>query len=96
MAVGSVTVTDSALVKSGRCRVHDILIGGTDGVNNATVTVYDGLTAAGNEILPEQEYDATALCLNGVAWSNARVAEIGVYVEITTSGTCKVTLGIEG
>lgn len=82
--------TESAIVYTGACVFRGILLG-TDGANDPTITVYDGTSNAGTEILPTCTYDASALGLNGVTGINPGIyCSTGLYVEITCAGTVEV------
>ena len=82
-------LTASALVKTGYSKLVGYLVG-TDGTNDAIITIYDATTAAaGTEAVPTQKFDASALGLNG-AWfghEGAIECQVGIYVEITDIGT---------
>lgn len=76
-------ITASAVIYTGPCLFGGVLIGGMDGVNDPTVTVYDGVDNTGKEITPTATYDASGLNLNGVRGGDADVCFTGIYVEIT-------------
>ena len=80
----------SGLIISGPCVFGGFLLG-TDAVNDPTVTVFDNITNAGDEIVPTSEYDASIKGLNGASLQNPIRCDNGIYVEITTSGVCEVT-----
>jgi ferritin-like metal-binding protein YciE len=67
-----------------------------DGTNDVTVTIYDGITAAGNEVVPTFDADASALGLNGAMQPVGEDMELGLYAEITTAGTARVVCKVEG
>jgi len=95
VAVEPIEVTSSGAAFASSCFLHSVLIGGSDGTNDITVTVYDSPNAAsGTKLLPTHTVDASALGLNGVALSVAKLAKTGVYVEITTDGTASVVCDI--
>lgn len=95
MAVEPIEVTESGIVFASSCHLHDVIVAGSDGSNDITVTVYDNPAAAsGTKLVPTHTVDASALGLNGVSFNVARLAKTGVYVEITTSGTASVICGI--
>jgi len=58
---------------------------GTDGLNNPTVTIYDNTSAAGNEVVPTAEYDASVLGMNGGLGVQVLCVN-GLYVEISFAG----------
>lgn len=90
-AAESVKLSATGQAYTGKCILHGYIIG-TDGTNNPTITIYDGTSTSGEEIIPTAEYDAAALGVNGVVLSeNASIeCKTGIYVSITTSGTCEV------
>ena len=95
MAVDSIEKTSSGSAYGGPCFLHDVLVGGSDGSNDITVSVYDNASAAsGTKLLPTFTVDASALGLNGLTLTVAKRVYNGVYVEITTSGTASVICGI--
>lgn len=95
MAVDSIEVTESGVVFASPCLLHDVEVGGTDGSNDITLTIYDNASAAsGTVLLPTHTIDASALGLNGITLTVAKRAYLGVYAEITTSGTASVVCGI--
>ena len=81
-------ISASTLVLSGAGAFRGFLLG-TDGVNDPVITVYDRLTASGEEMVPTCTFDASALGLNGVTGINRDVAN-GIYIEITCAGTVEV------
>jgi len=96
MAINAITVADaSGQCYAGKGLLHSILIGGTDGSNDVTLTLYDNTVASGKVLVPTHTVDASALGLNGVSLSVGKNFDTGVYVEITTSGTVDVTCDIE-
>jgi hypothetical protein len=95
MAVHSISVTESGIVYTGRCLFHGFYVGGMDGSNDATVTIYDALAASGNEVVPGFDADASLLGLNGALQPTAELMENGIYVEITCSGTSRVVCKVE-
>jgi len=91
--VQTAKVTSSSAVYSGACKLYGFLLG-MDGVNNATVTVYNNASAAsGDEVVPTNEYDASALGLQGFM---AGVLPIecrnGIYVDVSGSNVEVVVL----
>lgn len=85
-------ISASAAVYTQRCYFRGFLLG-MDGVNDPTITVYDNAsTASGDEIIPTNTYDASALGLNGVMFPGlGRICKNGIYIEITCAGTVEVT-----
>ncbi len=90
LSSGPTKITESAIVHTGPCVFRGLLLG-TDGVNDPVITVYDGLTNAGHEIVPTCTYDASTLGLNGVTGITPGVyCEHGIYIEVTCAGTVEV------
>lgn len=90
--VESSYMTASGIIFSGRGVVYDVLIG-TDGTNDPTITIYNGLNATNtNEILPTVTYDASALGLNAYTTVLGSKVTDGCYIAITTSGACEVII----
>lgn len=81
-------ITASGLIFTGECVFRGLLIG-TDGTNDPTITVYDNTADSGEEILPTNTYDASALGLNGVVSLDIHCKN-GLYVAITCNGTVEV------
>lgn len=97
MGVETFESTSSGAPYSGKGLLHDVEIGGSDGSNDITVTIYDNDSAAsGKKLLPTHVFDASAKGLGGLTLSVGKNFTVGVYVEITTSGTAQVLTGIEG
>jgi len=88
----TISVTESGIAYTGPCAWGGALIGDKDGINNMTVTVYDGITAAGTEIVPTTIFDGTSKGLEGVAENRKIQCTTGIYVLIAGSGTIKVTV----
>jgi len=83
-------IISSTTVFTGACSFRGFLIG-TDGVNDPVITIYDGTSNAGAEIVPTATYDASQLGLNGVTGLNPGVkCNTGLYIEITCDGTVEV------
>jgi hypothetical protein len=80
--------TSSGIVYTGPCIFRGFLLG-TDGVNDPTITIYNAVTAAGEEVIPTCSYDASALGLNGVT-GIMQYCENGLYLEITCAGSVEV------
>jgi hypothetical protein len=87
----TVKKTASGIVIAEPCIFGGFFLG-TDSANDPTITVYDNAAAAsGEELVPTTEYDASVLGLNGAIGFSV-LARNGVYIEITTAGTCEVTV----
>lgn len=85
-------LTASGISHAGECLLGGLLLG-TDGVNDPTITVYDGLDNTGREIVPTTTYDASALGLNGYT-GTIELCRTGVYIEISCAGTVEVVAKI--
>lgn len=85
------TVTSSQIITSNPAVLMGMQIG-PDGANDPTITVYNGTDNTGGEIVPTNTYDASALGMNGYVGPYDKRAYNGIYVEITTAGTCEVTI----
>ena len=90
LSTSPVKKTASALIYTGPAILHGFLIG-TDGINDPTITIYDYLSAGGQEVVPTTTYDASVLGLNGATGIN-QLCAIGIYLEITCSGTVEVNV----
>jgi hypothetical protein len=84
----------SGIAYTGRVLLCHIFVG-TDGANDPELTVYDGITTAGTEIVPTATYDASALGLNGFTLTVPIDCKTGIYVEITCGGTVEIIIGYE-
>lgn len=84
-------LTSSGIWHTGKCVLYGFMLG-MDGSNDATVTIYDGTSASGEEKIPSNTYDASALGMNGVIMPEGASIPCtkGVYVAITCAGTCEV------
>jgi len=80
----STPLTASGIVFSGPVYFGGFLLG-TDGVNDPTITIYDGTDNTGLKIVPTNTYDASALGLNGAQEGSLVKCNSGIYVEITGS-----------
>ena len=87
----STKLSASGIVTSQPALMLGVQIG-MDGTNDLTLTIYNGVSNAGTEILPTNQYDASALGLNGVVMSYGKFCPDGIYVEITCSGTAEVVV----
>lgn len=89
----AIRLAGSGIAFTGSCKFHGFLLG-CDGVNDITdLTVYDGVSAAGREIVPTSDYEADYMGLNGVTGRNIECSD-GVYVEFTCAGTAEVVLDV--
>jgi hypothetical protein len=90
----TLAVTTSGLVHSGPCAFGGALIGEKDGVNNMTVTIYDGITSSTDytEIVPTTIIDGTVKGVEGVSENHKIQCLNGIYVEIEGAGTARVTV----
>ena len=85
-------ILTTQIVVNRPCRLMGFLIG-TDGTNDPTITVYDGTTNSGDEIVPTNTYDASILGLNGFMLDGMGIgAYDGLYCEITCSGVVEVVI----
>ena len=74
---------------------NSILVGvqiGMDATNDLTLTIYNGVDNTGTEILPTNQYDASALGLNGVVMPYGKHCPNGIYLEMTCAGTAEVVI----
>jgi hypothetical protein len=85
------TGSASALILTGQGLLFGLQLG-TDGVNDPTITIYDSLAATGKEVIPTAEYEADYKGLNGVIMSYGKQCDIGIYIEISGSGTVEVAV----
>ena len=81
----------SELIYTGQGLLFGMQLG-TDGTNDPTVTIYDGLTAAGTELVPTAAYEADYKGLNGFTCAYGKQFDTGLYVEITCVGTVEVAV----
>jgi len=87
----STKLTSSGIVTSHNCVLVGVQIG-MDATNDLTLTIYNGTSNAGSEVLPTNQYDASALGLNGVVMSYGKHCPNGIYVEITCAGAAEVVV----
>lgn len=90
ISVISAKRTESGIVYTGPCIFTGILLG-MDGLWDPTITVYDSLSASGNEIMPTCTFDSSAMGMNG-ATGMFQYCSNGIYVEITCTGTVEVKI----
>ena len=89
LSMPAAKITESGVVYAGPCIFHGFLLG-TDGVNDPTITIYDNASAAsGQEVVPTQTFDASALGLNGVT-GIYQLCDNGIYIEITCAGAVEI------
>ena len=81
----------SALIYTGKGLLFGMLLG-TDSANDPTITVYDGITAAGDELVPTAAYESTYKGLNGFTCAYGKQFDTGLYIEITCGGTVEVSI----
>lgn len=79
--------TADTLVATGVGYFHGIMVV-TDGANTCTVTVYDNTSAAGTKMFPSVIVPAAASYGMAYSFNPPRIFRTGLYVDITTSGTC--------
>ena len=87
-------VITSGIICTGPCAFGGALIGDKDGVNDMTVTIYDGTSSAtGNtEIMPTTIFDGTIKGLEGVSENRKVQCADGIYVLVAGAGTIRVTV----
>ena len=83
------THTSDALVENGRGILGGIIIV-TDGTNACTVSIYDNTAASGDKFFPTIIVPASYT--SGFAIGVDTEYYNGIYVDITTSGTCTYTV----
>jgi hypothetical protein len=84
-------VTSSSVVSTKQCILFGMLLG-LDGANDPTITIYNGTDNTGTELVPTNDYDASALNLNGLTIPYGKKAYNGIYVEITCAGAVEVVI----
>lgn len=81
------TQTGDALVLNSPGWFYGLWVA-TDGANAVTITVYDGVAAAGNELAPTQVIPTSATNRGQtVGFTYPIRARTGIYVDVTTVGT---------
>lgn len=85
-------LTATGLAVKGPCNLCGMLVGGTDGVNDPTVTIYNNTEASGVEVMPTCDFDAATDGLNGFMPGFMIHCNLGIYVEITCLGTVEVVI----
>ena len=83
--------TASGIVYTGECLFNAFFIG-TNGVNDPTITIYDGTDNTGDEIIPTNVYDASLLGLNSAVLKCPVKCWTGIYVEIDCAGAVEVVV----
>lgn len=85
---GSGNQTADALIYSGPMNLNGIMVA-TDGTNSCTVAVYDNTTNSGTLLMPSTVVTTSASDrIRGFAFMPPVRANTGIYVDITTDGTC--------
>lgn len=77
---------------TGECLLSHIFIG-TDGINDPTITIYDGTNNSGTEKVPTATYDSSILGINGFTLNFPLEFKTGIYIEIACSGAVEVCCG---
>jgi hypothetical protein len=81
-------ITTTGIIHTGPCEFRGFLMG-TDGVNDPTITIYNGINNTGQEVVPTATYDAAIMGLNGVT-GKTHYCNTGLYIEITCAGAVEV------
>ncbi len=93
-AVSSGVLSSSAIVHTGRCYLTHVLIG-TDGSNDATITLYDGTSTAGVQIGPPI-WVPGGVKQGSQTWTIPKLCNKGIYVSISgTNATADVEFILE-
>jgi len=79
-------------IATGAAYLKGILIGETDGLNDPTITIYNGTANTDHEVVPTTTYDASALGLNGFMPAFDIPCKGGIFYEITCGGACEVVI----
>ena len=79
------------LIHTGPGLLFGMLLG-TDSANDPTITIYDGITAAGDELVPTATYESAYKGLNGFTCSYGKQFDTGLYIEISCGGTVEVSV----
>lgn len=85
------THTESGIVFNGECLFGGVLLA-TDGIENPTITIYDGTDNTGTVIFPTTEFDASTLGLNGYMPAFTTHCKNGIYIEIATDGSVEAVV----
>ena len=87
----STKLSASGIVTSQPALMLGVQIG-MDATNDLTLTIYNGVDNTGTETLPTNQYDASALGLNGVVMPYGKHCPNGIYLEMTCAGTAEVVI----
>ena len=87
-SAGSGELSSSQLVYTGRGAITQVWIH-TDGVNDATVTLYDSLSAAGTKITPSIVCPAGSIQCAG-DWPIPRSVSTGIYLSLSGTGATAI------
>ena len=82
-------LTASGIAFTGSGLFHGILIK-CDGSNDVTVNIYDALSTAGKQLLPDDSVFDGTIRLASVSWAPGIWFDTGLYIEITTAGTAEI------
>lgn len=83
--------TASKAIRTSRCAFAGIIVA-TDGTNDVTVDVYDNADGAtGTRLVPQFVVDG-ADDIGGILFEPVVKCQRGIYVDITTAGTCKYVI----
>jgi len=88
----SAIITATGIVYTGHCMFTHMFIG-MDKTNDPQITVYDGIDNTGTEIVPTNDYDASALGINGFTLTAPIECRIGIYIEIVCAGVVEISIG---
>lgn len=81
----------SGIVTSKPAELTGFLLG-TDGVNDISdLTIFNGTSNSGDEVIPTSDYEADYKGLNGVVGIRRDCAD-GIYCEFTCGGAAEVTV----
>ena len=90
-----IDITASTLIYTGSGLLFGIQLG-TDGTNDPTITVWDGVGAAGVRLLPTAGYEADYKGLGGFTCAYGKSFITGLYVAVACAGTVYVTIDYRG
>lgn len=83
--ISSGNQTGNKLVKTGSGKFYGLIVS-TDGSNAATINTYDGLTAAGNKLIPELLLSTDKIHVIEIP-GDCVAFTTGLYVSVETNGT---------